>query len=128
MPGMPRKSPDPMRVQAEARLADAVAGLEQDPAAPIVRKRALVGEGFAVGGKLFAFVGTVGVLIVKLPTARIDDHEGAGTGERVAMGGRVMREWVGLGDDAGQGVWAAAVAEAYAYGVSRLGIAPAARS
>lgn len=120
MPGMPRKPPDPARAEAEQRLADAIGAIEQVPAAPVTRKRALVGQGYAVGGRLFAFVGTVGMLIVKLPTARIDDHEGAGTGERVAMGGRVMREWVGIADAADQGVWVEAVAEAYAFAASRL--------
>ena len=50
--------------------------------------------GLRVRGKVFAFRGGDGRLIVKLPPARVAQVEESGSGRRVAMGGRVMREWI----------------------------------
>ncbi|KZF09306.1 MAG: hypothetical protein WBA81_06900 [Rhodococcus sp. (in: high G+C Gram-positive bacteria)] len=44
-------------------------------------------------GKVFAFVGFDGALIVKLPHARIVQLASQGTAEQVTMGKRTMREW-----------------------------------
>lgn len=52
--------------------------------------------GLRVGGKVFAFLGHRGELIVKLPRDRAGQFVDAGTAEQVAMGTRRMREWVAL--------------------------------
>ncbi|MEH0109755.1 hypothetical protein V6N00_08545 [Tersicoccus sp. MR15.9] len=49
-----------------------------------------------VHGKVFAFVGRDGRLIVKLPPARVRQILAAGQGDLVELGGHRMREWVGL--------------------------------
>ncbi|MFG2005337.1 hypothetical protein ACGFNU_39940 [Spirillospora sp. NPDC048911] len=50
--------------------------------------------GLRVGGKIFAFLGHDGQLIVKLPKGRVADFLSAGTAEEVVMGKRTMREWI----------------------------------
>ncbi|TMR91050.1 TfoX/Sxy family protein [Nonomuraea basaltis] len=50
--------------------------------------------GLRVGGKIFAFLGHHGQLIVKLPSDRADEFVEAGTAEKVVMGKRTMREWI----------------------------------
>ena len=75
--------------------------------------------GLRVGGKVFAFLGFEGELIVKLPRARsvqlIDD----GTAAPVTMGERTMREWVEIspnGDPASTlKLWQPLAEEAYRY-------------
>jgi TfoX/Sxy family transcriptional regulator of competence genes len=50
--------------------------------------------GLRVGGKVFAFLGFDGELIVKVPRERVRELVDAGTAEQVTMGKRTMREWV----------------------------------
>ncbi|WP_436771921.1 hypothetical protein [Yinghuangia sp. YIM S09857] len=50
--------------------------------------------GLRVDGKVFAFLGHDGGLIVKLPEDRARLLVDEGTAERVTMGTRSMREWV----------------------------------
>jgi hypothetical protein len=50
--------------------------------------------GLRVGGKVFAFLGHDGELIVKLPRDRANHFVDAGTAEPVVMGKRTMREWI----------------------------------
>jgi hypothetical protein len=50
--------------------------------------------GLRVGGKIFAFLGFEGQLIVKLPRERAVELVDAGTAEEVVMGKRRMREWI----------------------------------
>jgi TfoX/Sxy family transcriptional regulator of competence genes len=52
--------------------------------------------GLRAGGKIFAFLGHDGELIVKLPQDRTRQLVDAGTAEHVTMGTRTMREWVAL--------------------------------
>ena len=58
--------------------------------------RMFASEGLAVHGKIFAFVGRDGRLILKLPLARAEELKGEGATESVTLGGRTMREWVGV--------------------------------
>ncbi|WP_132991629.1 hypothetical protein [Gordonia zhaorongruii] len=51
-------------------------------------------EGVRIRGKVFAFVSYDGTVVVKLPSARIDDLVDDGVGERMVMSGRAMREWM----------------------------------
>lgn len=71
-------------------------------------------EGVRIRGKVFAFVGYRGTLVVKVPAARADELEAAGVGERMRMSGRTMREWVVLDRDRTDR-WPAVTAEAFAY-------------
>lgn len=50
-------------------------------------------NGYKVDGKIFA-MSVGGALVVKLPKGEIDAAIAAGHGERLAMGGRVMKEWL----------------------------------
>lgn len=50
--------------------------------------------GLRVGGKIFAFLGHDGELIVKLPKDQAGKFVDAGTAKEVVMGKRTMREWV----------------------------------
>jgi hypothetical protein len=71
-------------------------------------------EGLRVRGKVFAFVGYKGALVVKVPAARADEIEAAGDGERMRMRGRTMREWVVVPVDRADR-WAPLTADAFAY-------------
>lgn len=116
MLGMARHTKtDPAREAAEQRLADIIEALQVDPGAPITRMRALSSEGYAAAGHLFAFIGTDARLVVKLPAMRVDDHEASGTGSRMQMGERLMKQWAAIPTDVDQEVWAGAVAEAYLF-------------
>jgi hypothetical protein len=52
--------------------------------------------GLRVGGKIFAFLGHGGELIVKVPSDRVRELVAAGQAEQVVMGKRTMREWIEL--------------------------------
>lgn len=71
-------------------------------------------EGLRIRGKVFAFVGYRGSLVVKVPESRADALESAGDGERMQMRGRAMREWVVLAPDRAER-WPAVTEEAFAY-------------
>ena len=73
-------------------------------------------EGLAVRGKIFAFVGRDGRLILKLPQARAEALLAEGVTEQVTLGKRTMREWVSVGvPDPQPGAWPALMDEAHAY-------------
>lgn len=71
-------------------------------------------EGLRIRGKVFAFVGYRGSLVLKVPEARADELVADGTVERMLMRGRPMREWV-LVDATASKLWKGLTAEAYAY-------------
>jgi hypothetical protein len=75
--------------------------------------------GLRVGGKIFAFLGHRGELIVKLPSDRVGDFVEAGAAEKVVMGKRTMREWISfpLQDDraATLVLWREVAREAHRY-------------
>lgn len=83
--------------------------------------RMFASEGLAVHGKIFAFVGRDGRLVLKLPLARAEDLKERGVTEPVTLGGRTMREWVGVPlPDPQPGPWSGLMEEAHAY-VADLG-------
>ena len=86
--------------------------------------RMFASEGLAVSGKIFAFVGRDGRLILKVPLERAESLKGDGVAEAVTLGGRTMREWVGvpLPEDA-PGPWPALMEEAHTYVASLAGTA-----
>lgn len=71
-------------------------------------------EGLRVRGKVFAFVGYRGSLIVKVPEERADALVSEAGLERMEMRGRVMREWVIVGPDHRE-LWQPLTGEAFAY-------------
>lgn len=75
--------------------------------------------GLRVGGKIFAFLGAEGELIVKLPRDRALELIDAGTAEAVVMGKRTMREWVTVADQGDEestlGVWRPLAREAHRF-------------
>jgi len=101
----------PPAATPEQRLERLVATLSGPP---VTRKRALGGQGHAVGDRLFAFVGSAGRLIAKVPAGTVADLIAAGEGEPVTMGSRTMREWVGIPADRPQ-VWQDVVAAAHRF-------------
>ena len=71
-------------------------------------------EGLRIRGKVFAFVGYRGGLVVKLPAERVDALEAAGAAERMTMRERAMKEWALVGPSAAEH-WAPLTAEAFAF-------------
>jgi hypothetical protein len=73
-------------------------------------------SGLRVHGKVFAFLGRGGRLMVKLPAVRVDELQAGGAGERVVMGKRAMREWVSVPPSPDEpGLWAALAEESFAF-------------
>lgn len=70
-------------------------------------------DGLRVRGKVYAFVGHDGALIVKVPQARADELAAAGIADRMIMRGREMREWVTVPPEAGADRWRSLVDEAH---------------
>jgi hypothetical protein len=71
-------------------------------------------EGLRIRGKIFAFVGYRGGLVVKVPETRADEIVAADVAQRMVMREREMREWLVVGR-AEHEQWAPLVAEAFAY-------------
>lgn len=71
-------------------------------------------EGLRIRGKVFAFVGYRGALVVKLPAPRIDELAASGAAERMVMRDRAMREWA-LIEQSGADSWRRYVDEAFAF-------------
>jgi TfoX/Sxy family transcriptional regulator of competence genes len=71
-------------------------------------------EGLGVRGKIFAFIGFEGGLMLKLAERRTTELEDAGVARRMVMRGRPMREWVTVDADA-EDSWRPLIAEAYAF-------------
>jgi hypothetical protein len=69
--------------------------------------------GWRRGGKVFAFVGRSGELMIKIPEDRVRALVDAGVGEPMSIRERTMREWVRIRESAD---WAPLVVEAYAFG------------
>ena len=61
----------------------------------ITRARMFTSEGLRVNGKFFAFPGSAGTLIVKLPFDQAAELVTAHGASPVQIGRRTMRDWVG---------------------------------
>ena len=71
-------------------------------------------EGLRIRGKVFAFVGFAGGLVLKIPAARADELEADGVAKRMEMRGRPAREWVVVPTSTPE-LWAPLMAEAFAF-------------
>lgn len=69
-------------------------------------------EGLRIRGKVFAFQGYRGALVVKVPKDRADELEGHDGVERMVMRERPLKEWVFVQPEATHR-WAALISEAY---------------
>jgi hypothetical protein len=78
----------------------------------IARTRMFSGAGYALGGRIFAFVGRSGRLIAKVEAASAREHLRQGPATDVTMGTRTMREWISL-EREHQPAWRALVVEAH---------------
>ena len=87
---------------------------EYDGRPGVDRAPMIGGSGLRLHGKFFAFVGSGGRLIVKVPQDRAAALVGDGVGEAVRVGGRPTREWVGVAH-AGLATWPTLIAEAFDY-------------
>jgi hypothetical protein len=72
-------------------------------------------EGLRVRGKIFAFVGHLGGLVVKLPEARVTELVEQGVAARMVMRDRPMREWATIAVDVGPERWDDLIGEAFEY-------------
>jgi hypothetical protein len=71
-------------------------------------------EGLRVRGKVFAFIGFDGDLIIKVPADRAAEWAATSGASRMVMNGRELREWLTLPQQE-SATWPHAIAEAYAY-------------
>lgn len=72
-------------------------------------------QGLRVRGKVFAFVGHLGGLVVKVPEARAGELVAEGAAQRMVMRDRPMREWLTVDVEAGEQRWSELIGEAFAY-------------
>ncbi|NUR86272.1 MAG: MmcQ/YjbR family DNA-binding protein [Nonomuraea sp.] len=98
---------------------DLLAELAADFGEEVVFGTMFRSPGLRVGGKIFAFLGSGGVLIVKLPRERALALVSSGGAAMVTMGKRTMREWVSVpaGEDEEEtlAAWRGLVHEAHDY-------------
>jgi len=108
------------RSEGQRALDPLAAGFLQMPG---VDRAAMFGStGLRTHGKVFAFVGTAGELIVKVPADRASELVTDGVATRVRIGRNPAREWIGVplqapGDNVD--LWRDLLVEAHRY-VSRL--------
>lgn len=82
------------RAEAVARIEALAESYDDDPG--ITRGTMFRSPGLAVSGRIFAFAGSGGRIIVKLPRERGGALVEAGDAEPVTMGTRTMREWFAI--------------------------------
>jgi len=99
-----------------AALYDLVSELPARP--PVTQGRMFNGDGLRVRGRMFAFIGRNGDLVVKLPEPRVRQLVDQNTGAAVVMGTRTMREWVRFPAEAGVGRWSEALEEAHGFALT----------
>jgi hypothetical protein len=101
---------------AESRFEALTAELVGSPGVtPPQGGRGFGADALKVDGRIFAMV-SGGTLVVKLPRGRVDALVQDGTGARFEPGtGRVMREWLALGNDTDDARWLELAREALAF-------------
>lgn len=97
-------------IEPDPRFAPVVEAFAADPA--VTAGRMMTSFGLKVNDKIFAMV-VKGMLVVKLPKARVDEMVGGGAGEHLETSqGKRMKEWIAVTGDAG---WVDLAREAYAF-------------
>jgi len=97
-------------------LRDLLGELPAHP--PLTWGRMFNGDGVKVRGKVFAFIGRNGDLVVKLPETRVRQLVSHHTAAPVVMGRRTMREWARVPVEGGVGTWSQVLGEAHAFAIS----------
>jgi hypothetical protein len=87
---------EPVKMPGVAAMFDDLAQRLVDEDPQLEYGRMFNSDGLKTSGKFFAFPGSNGDLIVKLPAERIADLVAGGEGRPLTMGKRTMREWVRL--------------------------------
>ena len=96
--------------EVDPRFAPVVDAFAADP--DVTAGRMMASFGLKVDDKIFAMM-VKGMLVVKLPKARVDEMVGGGAGEHFESGqGRKMKEWISVRGDAG---WVELAREAYGF-------------
>jgi hypothetical protein len=96
--------------EVDPRFAPVVEAFAADPA--VTSGRMMASFGLKVNDKIFAMV-VKGMLVLKLPKARVDEMVGGGAGEHLeTANGRRMKEWIAVAGDDG---WVELAREAYAF-------------
>jgi TfoX/Sxy family transcriptional regulator of competence genes len=88
--------------------------------AAVTVDRMFSGRGLKADGRFFAFVNSVGDLVVKLAEQDVGRRVADGTGFPVTMGRRTMREWVSVPQptDGDPARWLEAARAAYAFNLT----------
>jgi hypothetical protein len=111
---IPTKKPGKARVEPEVdpRFTPVVNAFSGDRY--VTRKRMFSSDSvLTVNGKIFAMLAR-GKFVAKLPRARVDELVSARVGEHFDPGhGRLMKEWVAVGEDSAD--WIGLAREAYAF-------------
>ena len=100
------------QLRGDGILRDLVASLPQQDR--VAGTRMFSGAGYALDGRIFAFIGRTGRLIAKVEASSAQEKIAHGDAGQVTMGTRTMREWIGLELDEVE-AWPALVTEAFAY-------------
>jgi len=116
----PRRSGKPLEVErpeVDPAYALLMRTFEADPrvTVPAGSGGKFGSNGLRVDGKIFA-MSVGGDLAVKLPARDVDEAVTCGRGERLAMGGRVMKEWLVVHEPVRQGPALARRARAFVAG------------
>jgi hypothetical protein len=90
-----------MDTPAQARARDRLDGIVTDELAGehVDQGRMFSTVGWRSGGRVFAFIGRGGELVLKLPEERVAELVATDAVSPMTLGVRTMREWVRVGDD-----------------------------
>lgn len=103
---------DADRERAQEIFDRLAADMETQP--DVARARMFGTIGIGVRGKMFAFIDTIGELVVKVGEHRADELERDGVAQRMTMRERVMREWVAV-PLAAEAIWPEIMEEGRAF-------------
>jgi len=118
---MSEKGADRRRHRAAAQEVFDVLAADYVDLPGVGRARMFGSNGLQVGERFFAFVGSDGELIVKLPAERAAALLDAGQAGTVRIGRNVAREWVDLPRPAGHEApeqWRELLGEAHRYAIA----------
>ncbi|GAA1512335.1 hypothetical protein [Kribbella lupini] len=101
------------RARAQQVLDELAAAYDDVP--DVDRAPMFGSEALRVLGKVFAFVGREGQLIVKLPAPRVAELLAAAAAKPVHVGRNATREWAGIPPTTDPTQWRALLAEAHAF-------------
>jgi hypothetical protein len=102
------------RSTAERKFSQVVEAISRLPGTEVGGGKGFGSGALKVKGKIFAMISSRDQVVVKLPTARVDELVASGKGKRFEpRPGRMMKEWVILPEDGAN--WVELVKEACAF-------------